>query len=44
MLEATALPEATTTGGFLLVAAIILPVVGILLALILGGRHEHGPR
>lgn len=33
---------ATTAGGFLLVLAIILPVAGVLLSLVLGGRHaEH---
>jgi formate hydrogenlyase subunit 3/multisubunit Na+/H+ antiporter MnhD subunit len=33
------LTDATTTGGFLLVLAIILPVTGILLLLALGGRQ-----
>ena len=38
MAPATALSDATTTGGFLLVLAIMLPVTGILLSLVLGGR------
>jgi len=38
MPAATAL-EATTAGGALLVLAIVLPVVGILLSFVLGGRH-----
>jgi formate hydrogenlyase subunit 3/multisubunit Na+/H+ antiporter MnhD subunit len=33
------LSNATTTGGFLLVLAIISPVAGILLSLAIGGRH-----
>src|SRR5580692_10723130 len=32
-------PEATTAGGILLVVAIVLPVTGILLSFILGGRQ-----
>lgn len=32
---------ATTPGGFLLVLAIALPVAGVLLALLLGGRHAE---
>jgi multicomponent Na+:H+ antiporter subunit D len=36
---ATALTDATTSGGFLLVLAIILPIAGILLSLVLGGRY-----
>jgi multicomponent Na+:H+ antiporter subunit D len=32
---------ATTAGGFLLVLAIILPVAGVLLSLVLGGRHAE---
>jgi formate hydrogenlyase subunit 3/multisubunit Na+/H+ antiporter MnhD subunit len=34
-------PESTTAGGFLLVLAIVLPVVGVLLSLALGGRHAE---
>jgi formate hydrogenlyase subunit 3/multisubunit Na+/H+ antiporter MnhD subunit len=41
MPSATALTDATTTGGFLLVLAIILPVAGILLSLVLGGRYAE---
>jgi multicomponent Na+:H+ antiporter subunit D len=33
--------SATTAGGFLLVLAIILPVAGVLLSLVLGGRHAE---
>ncbi|MGA7996868.1 MAG: proton-conducting transporter membrane subunit [Bradyrhizobium sp.] len=33
------MPDATTSGGILLVLAIVLPVVGILLSLIAGGRQ-----
>jgi multicomponent Na+:H+ antiporter subunit D len=33
------LPDATTTGGVLLVLAIVLPVIGILLSMVVGGRH-----
>ncbi len=32
---------ATTAGGFLLVLAIVLPVAGVLLSLVLGGRHAE---
>ena len=32
---------ATTAGGYLLVLAIILPVIGILLSLVIGGRHPE---
>jgi multicomponent Na+:H+ antiporter subunit D len=32
---------ATTAGGFLLVLAIILPVAGVLLSLVLDGRHAE---
>ncbi len=39
MPSATVLTEATTAGGFLLVLALILPVAGILLSLIFGGRY-----
>ena len=39
MLQAAALPDATTADGFLLVLAIMLPVAGILLSLVLGGRY-----
>ena len=34
-----AMPDATTAGGVLLVVAIVLPVTGILLSFILGGRQ-----
>ena len=34
-------PSTTTAGGYLLVLAIILPVIGILLSLVLGGRHAE---
>jgi multicomponent Na+:H+ antiporter subunit D len=30
-----------TADGYLLVLAIVLPVVGVLLALLLGGRHAE---
>jgi formate hydrogenlyase subunit 3/multisubunit Na+/H+ antiporter MnhD subunit len=35
------IPSDTTATGFLLVLAIMLPVVGILLSLVLGGRHAE---
>ncbi len=38
-MPSAALTDATTPGGFLLVLAITLPVAGILLSLVLGGRH-----
>jgi len=41
MLQATALQSATTPGGFLLVLAVMLPVVGILLSLVLGRLAER---
>jgi hypothetical protein len=37
----TALPFAATAGGFLLVLAIVFPVAGVLLSLVLGGRHAE---
>ena len=37
--DAAALSNATTADGFLLVLAIMLPVAGILLSLVLGGRY-----
>jgi multicomponent Na+:H+ antiporter subunit D len=37
----TAYAFAATAGGFLLVLAIILPVAGVLLSLVLGGRHAE---
>jgi formate hydrogenlyase subunit 3/multisubunit Na+/H+ antiporter MnhD subunit len=37
----TLMPDSATAGGFLLVLAIILPVVGVLLSLALGGRHAE---
>jgi multicomponent Na+:H+ antiporter subunit D len=36
---ATVLTDATTSGGFLLVLALILPVTGIVLSLLFGGRY-----
>jgi multicomponent Na+:H+ antiporter subunit D len=36
---ATALDAVTTTGGSLLVLSIVVPVAGILLAFVVGGRH-----
>jgi multicomponent Na+:H+ antiporter subunit D len=35
------MPHSTTAGGFLLVLAIVLPVAGMLLSLVLGGRHAQ---
>jgi formate hydrogenlyase subunit 3/multisubunit Na+/H+ antiporter MnhD subunit len=35
------IPSDTTASGFLLVLAIMLPVMGILFALVLGGRHAE---
>ena len=35
------MPNSTTAGGFLLVLAIVLPVVGVLLSLVLGGRYAQ---
>src|SRR5271170_1765175 len=35
------MPSSATPGGFLLVLAIVLPVMGLLLALFLGGRHAE---
>src|SRR5271167_4954271 len=35
------MPNSAMAGGFLLVLAIILPVVGVLLSLALGGRHAE---
>jgi len=35
------MPNSTTAGGFLLVLAIVLPVVGVLLSLPLGGRYAQ---
>ena len=31
----------TTTGGFLLVLALVVPVAGVLLAFVAGGRHAE---
>ena len=39
MAPAAALPDTTTPDGYLLVLAILLPVTGILLSLVLGGRY-----
>jgi multicomponent Na+:H+ antiporter subunit D len=39
MPTAIVLPDATTTGGFLLVLAVVLPVAGVLLSLAFGGPH-----
>ncbi|HEX5675578.1 MAG TPA: hypothetical protein VFX83_09365, partial [Azonexus sp.] len=36
-----AIPALTTSGGFLLVVALMLPLVGVLLALVLGGRNAR---
>lgn len=36
-----AIPEATTAGGFLLVLMLVLPVLGVLAALVLGGRNAR---
>ena len=38
---AMALALATTGGGYLLVLAIIVPVIGMLLSLVIGGRHAE---
>src|SRR6516165_4604253 len=35
------MPNSATAGGFLLVLAIVLPVSGVLLSLVLGGRHAE---
>ena len=35
------MPNSATAGGFLLVLAIVLPVMGVLLSLALGGRHAE---
>jgi len=35
------MPNSATAGGFLLVLAIVLPVVGVLLSLAVGGRHAE---
>ena len=35
------MPNSTTAGGFLLVLAIVLPVAGVLLSLVLGGRYAQ---
>jgi multicomponent Na+:H+ antiporter subunit D len=34
---------ATTPGGFLLVLAVLLPVAGIILSFVTGGRHADQP-
>ncbi|OAF07292.1 complex I subunit 5 family protein [Bradyrhizobium neotropicale] len=39
LLHPTALEAATTTGGFLLVLSIVVPVSGVLLAFVLGDRY-----
>ena len=36
-----AIPEVTTAGGFLLVLALMLPFLGVLAALVLGGRNAQ---
>src|SRR5208283_5381155 len=41
LMHVTALAFVATAGGFLLVLAIVLPVAGILLSLVLGGRHAE---
>ena len=38
---AMALALATTGGGYLLVLAVIVPVIGMLLSLVVGGRHAE---
>ena len=38
---APALDAVTTSGGFLLVLALVLPVAGVLLAFVAGGRHAE---
>src|SRR5271170_6235320 len=35
------MPNSATAGGFLLVLAIVLPVVGVLFSVVLGGRHAE---
>ena len=35
------MPNSATAGGFLLILAIVLPVTGALLSLVLGGRHAE---
>ena len=37
----TPIAEATTSGGFLLVLALVLPLLGVFVALILGGRNAR---
>jgi len=41
MINPPLVPSSATAGGFLLVLAIVLPVVGVLLSLALGGRHAE---
>ena len=41
MMPNPVLSQAATDGGYLLVLAIALPVLGILLAVTLGGRHAE---
>jgi len=41
MINPALMPSSATAGGFLLVLAIVLPVVGVLLSLALGGRHAE---
>src|SRR5215831_3995990 len=41
MINPPLVPNSATAGGFLLVVAIVLPVVGVLLSLALGGRHAE---
>ena len=44
--SATVLLDVTTTGGFLLVLSLVVPVAGVLLAFAAGGRHDafDGPK
>ena len=35
------MPNSATAGGFLLVLAIVLPLSGVFLSLVLGGRHAE---
>ncbi|MBV9202086.1 MAG: NADH-quinone oxidoreductase subunit J [Alphaproteobacteria bacterium] len=41
MIEPLLMPGSATAGGFLLVLAVVLPVLGVLLSLALGGRHAE---
>jgi multicomponent Na+:H+ antiporter subunit D len=41
VLHSVALEEMTTPGGLLLVLAVLIPFIGVLAGLVLGGRHAH---